>query len=299
MRIALVGQPNCGKSTIFNQVAGYKSITSNFPGKTITYTSTSININGTTFELIDLPGTYSLSSSDLAELETRNYLLSGKADVVINVVDSSILIRSLELTLQLLELGIPIIMCLNMIDEALRKGMIIDDKKLSNILGIIVCKSVASKGYGIKNLFQIALKSGAQKLRKPEVVPFSKDVEVVIEKLINRIDEYLKDEIILSKRLMAVKLLERDSYFIEKVQKKSPEMIEEVESLRKILEKSHGKTSDQVISSERHSLAMNIFEDVVEVKHGKRTTLRDKFDNWLLHRYLGYLFLFIIPPLRI
>jgi len=294
IKIALVGQPNCGKSTIFNQVAGYKSITSNLPGKTISYNATSVNINGTSCELIDLPGTYSLSSSDPTELETRDYQIKKKADIVINVIDSSVLIRSLELTLQLLELEISIILCLNMIDEAERKGIVINNKKLSDILGVTVCRAIASKGHGIKDLFQTSLIITSKTIENPRIIPFSKDVEEVVKNLIDKIYEHIKDWNSIPRRLLALKLLERDEFFIDEIQKKSPKLIKESETFQKTLETSHGKTSDQVISSERHFLSMNIFEEVIELKNGKRTTLRDKFDNLFLHEYFGYIFLFII-----
>ena len=269
IHIALVGQPNCGKSTIFNQVAGYKSITSNFPGKTITYNSTLITINGDVARLIDLPGTYSLASTDVTELETRNFIISKKADIVINVVDASVLIRSLELTLQLLELEIPFILCLNMLDEAKRKGMIIDDTRLSQILGIKVCKSIASKGFGIKELFKKSVAEAIKREYKPNIVPFNKDIEEVIKGLNGQIEPAIQDSLKLPRRFITLKLLENDKPFIGKVKEEAPELIKKARKYQKLLYESHGKTSDQVISSERHSLAMNIFEGVVEVKHGK------------------------------
>jgi len=106
MKIVLAGQPNCGKSTIFNHIAGDKAMTSNIPGTTVKYTETKTHINGYTCNCIDLPGTYSLTSSDPAELEARKHLLSGEVNVIINVVDVSLLCRSLELTLQLLEIEV-------------------------------------------------------------------------------------------------------------------------------------------------------------------------------------------------
>ncbi|MCK4782344.1 MAG: 50S ribosome-binding GTPase, partial [Desulfobacteraceae bacterium] len=130
MRVALAGQPNSGKSTIFNALAGYKSITSNFPGKTVKYTKSSVTVFGKTFEIVDLPGIYSLTAIDLAELEARKYILSGEADVVINVIDASLLSRSLEFTIQLIDMHVPMVICLNMMDEARRKGIDIDAEKL-------------------------------------------------------------------------------------------------------------------------------------------------------------------------
>ncbi|GAI62936.1 unnamed protein product [marine sediment metagenome] len=178
MKIALMGQPNSGKSTIFNHVAGYKAVTSNFPGKTVEYTLTKFKIFGQVIELVDLPGTYSLTSFDLAELEARKYLLNGDVDAVINVVDASLLSRSLELTLQLLELKLPMVICLNMIDEAERKGIRINVEKLSKVFGVPVVPAVAIKGKGVKWLFSTAYKVGEKK-KISKTINFSKDVEEI------------------------------------------------------------------------------------------------------------------------
>src|SRR4030042_5050648 len=123
MKIALVGQPNCGKSSLFNSVAGYKTVASNFPGTTVECLSSLVCLNGESFELVDLPGIYSLSTPEKEERLTRDYLLRKKPDLVVNIVDYSVLSRSLELTLELLELRLPIMISLNMIDEAKRKGI--------------------------------------------------------------------------------------------------------------------------------------------------------------------------------
>ncbi len=157
LRIALVGQPNCGKSTLFNSVAGYRSITANFPGVTVHYTRSRVQLNGQTAELIDLPGTYSLTASTPAESATRDFLLQEGIDTVINVIDASVLSRSLELTLQLVELGLPVVVCLNMMDEAHRKGIRIDGGALAGELGVPVVETVAAEGVGIHELFQTAL----------------------------------------------------------------------------------------------------------------------------------------------
>ena len=160
MKFALVGQPNCGKSTIFNHVAGYKAITSNFPGKTVKYSISKMIFQGMISEIVDLPGSYSLTSFDLAELETRKYLLNKEIDVVINVIDASLLGRGLELTLQLLELNLPILICLNMIDEAEGKGININANELSRLLKVPVVTAVAHKGLGINELFEETFKMG-------------------------------------------------------------------------------------------------------------------------------------------
>ena len=148
IRIALAGQPNSGKSTLLNQVAGYRQITSNFPGKTVQLLSSKVSITGEVVELVDLPGTYSLTSSDEAELEARNYILRGEADVVVDVVDATVLGRSLEFTLQLMQLGAPLVICLNMMDETEHKGLKIDIDKLSGLLGFLLFLLLQAKGKG-------------------------------------------------------------------------------------------------------------------------------------------------------
>jgi len=214
MKIALMGQPNSGKSTVFNDVAGYKAITSNFPGKTVKYTLTKFNLLGQTIELVDLPGTYSLTSFDLAELEARKYLLKGNVDVVINVIDASLLSRSLELTLQLLELKLPMVICLNMIDEADRKGIKINIEKLSKVFGVPVVPAIAVKGKGIKELFSTACEVGEKK-KIGKTINFSKDVEDVITQLSIQIKKkQIDQEFNVPERFLALKYLENDSYFM-------------------------------------------------------------------------------------
>lgn len=293
MKIALMGQPNSGKSTIFNHVAGYKAVTSNFPGKTVKYELTKLNLLGRTAELVDLPGTYSLTSFDLAELEARKYLLKGNVDIVINVIDASLLSRSLELTLQLLELKLPMVICLNMIDEAERKGIKIDIEKLSKIFGVPVVPAVAIKGKGIKELFSTAHKV-EEKKKIGKTINFSKDVEDVVTKLSIQIKKkQIEQEFNVPERFLALKYLENDSYFMENYKKKSNVLFEEIANFQNILKETHGRQSDVVISSERHHLSMNIYESVVSLTK-PHTSLIDYLDNILMHPFLGYISLGLI-----
>ena len=335
MRIALAGQPNCGKSTIFNSISGYKAIISNFPGTTVKYIETKTLINGVTCICIDLPGTYSLTSGDLAEREARRHLLSGEVDVIINVVDSSLVIRSLELTLQLLELEVPMVLCLNMMDEAQRKGIQIDIGKLSDLLGIPVVPTIANTGKGLKELFLEVLKTGKEK-NKGKTLKFSKDIEAIIEELVLTLDsEWMVERHRLSpghlplrpsgatcpdkdrdrpsqsrpfihgdrpwpspagvnekvpSRFLAIKLLEKDEFFIKEVTGDRP-LFEQIERLQQGLEQSHGVPSDEVLSSERHALSMNLFERASTVIHPPRRDIRIVIDHWVMHPFLGYLIL--------
>ncbi|KQC10215.1 MAG: ferrous iron transporter B [Candidatus Cloacimonas sp. SDB] len=293
MKITLVGQPNCGKSTIFNHVAGYKAITSNFPGKTVTYSISKMTFQGMTSEIVDLPGSYSMTSFDLAELEARKYLLREKIDVVINVIDASLLGRGLELTLQLLELNLPTVICLNMIDEAETKGIIIDTDKLSHLLGLPVVTTIAHKGWGLNKLFETAFKVG-QKSAKSEFLTFSKDVEQVIKDL----SEYIKktdysEKFNVPYRFLATKLLENDQDFIDEIKNTDMEFIKAVQGYQHQLEQCRDRSSDEVISSERHHLSMQLYESVVKLSK-PRKEIRNYLDSVLMHPVFGYISLAVI-----
>jgi len=157
IRIALVGQPNCGKSTLFNQVAGYKAETGNFHGTTVTFTESKVRVSGEVIQLVDLPGTYTLQGTNPAEAEAQRYLGSEQVDVIINMIDATHLAQGLELTLELMELDRPMLVALNMVDEAKRTGLHIDGPGLQLRLGVPVLPLVASKGQGVLALFKNAL----------------------------------------------------------------------------------------------------------------------------------------------
>jgi ferrous iron transport protein B len=289
MRIALAGQPNCGKSTIFNHIAGYKAITSNFSGTTVKYTETRTHINGYTCTCIDLPGTYSLTAGDSAELEARRHLLSGEVDVVINVVDASLLIRSLELTLQLLELEVPMVLCLNMMDEAQRKGIQIDVQKLSYLLGIPVIPAIATTGKGLKELF-IEVLGVIDEKRKGRILKFSRDIEEIIGQMGFLLESEWEGNMKVPSRFLVVKLLENDEFFINKIGGKKHPLVQ-IRSFQEKLEQTHGVPSDEVISSERHALAMNLFEKASTVIHPPKKDFRIIVDHWVMHPLFGYLIL--------
>ncbi len=290
--IVLVGQPNCGKSTIFNEVAGYKSIASNFPGATVEYTYTRVRIESCVCNIVDLPGIYSLTSNDDMSKDTQKYLLNEPIDVMINVLDSSLLSRSLEFTLQLMELEIPMILCLNMIDEAERKGIEIDKRKLSSHLGISVVTTIASKGKGVSELLSQALET-AHKGRLPFHIKGHRDVENRIEEMIHILGDTLDPDSKFSKHLVATRLMERNEYFEQNIKKRYPKLIRNIERYRKEIEQIHGTTSDEVVNAERHSLSMSIYEKVTRLKKA-HIDWRDRIDEVLMHNFWGYFFLIAI-----
>jgi ferrous iron transport protein B len=287
-QIILVGQPNCGKSTIFNYVVGYKSVASNFPGITVKYTKGNLTLDNEEVEIIDLPGTYSLQTTDEAEYEAVKYLMdkAGKEDtIIVNVLDASVLSRSLELTLQLLELEMPMVVCLNMYDEAEKKGNSISLTKLSAILGVRCLKTIGKKGTGVYELFSVAGKAS-----KPKANPIS--YAPIIEKTIRLISTVFTENNLPEKwnyRFMAIKLFEKDksvSDFInEHLSKEETEKIRSyIDTMQKMLEED----SESLISSARHSASLNIFEQTVKVGSRKKKDFREKIDDVLMHPLFGY-----------
>lgn len=290
MRIAFVGQPNSGKSTLFNSVAGYKSLSANFPGSTVHYTFGKARVGGEIIEVVDLPGTYSLTASSPAESAAKQYLLEKEIDAVINVVDASLLSRSLELTLELIELQIPLVVCLNMIDEAERKGIHIDAAKLSELLGVPVATTVATKGVGVDQLFYVARRVARKRELPAGEILGHKDIEDVFAELAEHINGKIASRFPISKRLLAIKLLEGDEAFLEMADEGEKRLVAHYQNE---LEKTHGRPADMVIASERHALAMELAEAVSTVTKPRRD-IRDTIDDLLMHRVWGYAFLFLI-----
>jgi small GTP-binding protein len=186
VKVALVGQPNSGKSTLFNAVAGYRSLTSNFAGTTVEYTHGQARVGGAVLELIDLPGLYSLTPTSPVEEVSRDYLLGGDWDVIVNVLDASQLARSLELTLELLDLESPLVVCLNMMDEAARKGMTIDTHALEIALGVPVVEAIGARGRGIIETFRTAQEVASTGTR-PHAFVYAPEAESMVEGLAEKI----------------------------------------------------------------------------------------------------------------
>lgn len=285
--IVLIGQPNCGKSTIFNHVVGYRSETANFPGSTVEVARGEVRLNGGVSQLLDLPGVYSLTSSNHAEAAAKQFLLRSEVDLIINVLDSSLICRSLELTLELQELGLPMVVCLNMVDDAERKGIRISTDQLSRRLGLPVLQTVASRGQGIRELFACAMKYGRRgAASRPAPSRWSRDVEAAVSDIESSLLAD-KQEFSLPRRFVAVKLLESDEDVSTMV---TPAAEVVAEHARRQLERVRGKSADTVIMAERHDEAMRTFEEVATVGR-PRADIRAALDRLLTHPLWGYLFL--------
>jgi len=284
MRFILAGQPNSGKSTIFNSVAGYRSATANFPGSSASFTISHALILGREVEVIDLPGIYSLTSSQEIAGTAEGYLLEEEYDLIINVVDASRLGRSLELTQQLLELERPMIVALNMMDEAARGGMEVDREALSRQLGVPVVPTVGRRGLGLKELFRVALQH-AHRSEPALSLTLDREVEEALEEVAELLETSGVDDSV-PRRLMAEKLLERDPHFEREVYASQPELKKKVRGVAAVLQKAHGWSADQVISGSRHAVA-HCIEDQVVTHHRPKIGWRERADRLLLHPWTG------------
>lgn len=215
--VALAGNPNTGKSTVFNYLTGLKQHTGNWPGKTVTRAEGSFEFNQKKFKIVDLPGTYSLLSTSTDEEVARNFILFGQPDVTVIVADSTRLERNLNLVLQILEITDRAILCLNLIDESNRNGIIINEKILSDELGIPVVPTIARSGKGIKDLLN---KIYDVSTRKFICNPFKlKGISKELNDAIEQIVKLLTDEFpnLPNKRWVALRLLEGDQSIINSI----------------------------------------------------------------------------------
>lgn len=287
--VIFIGQPNCGKSTLFNTVAGLKAETSNFPGTTVKHSHSKVNVDGRLLNIIDLPGTYSLNPSDEAEKVALSHLFIEKPDLIINVVDASILGRSLEMTLELIELEYPMIVALNMVDLAEKKGIKIDIKKLEERLGVPVVATIASHGRGVKELLSTALRH-LEERKSAEHLPWSRDVEEVVAGIERIIPPDFS--IVANKRFTAVKALEIEKqFFITMLGEINLPFKEAVVAAKAELEQRHSVPAYEVIAAERHHLAFKILEECSKVTRSKKISWQERVDSFIMHPFFGYVIL--------
>jgi ferrous iron transport protein B len=292
LRIALAGNANVGKSVLFNQLTGLNQIVGNWPGKTVERAEGTLHFKGYKIRIIDLPGIYSLSTFSMEEIVSRDYIAVDKPDIIVNVVDASALERNLYFTLQLLELEAPIIVDLNQVDCAAKKGVRIDAEKLSTALGVPVVPTVAITGSGIAELLStvIAVAEGKEKL-EPLKVTYGKEIEKRIKAIEGIVDTELPQICkVYPKKWIAIKLLERDADVAGKLKnyKSGQKILDYADKMASELEKMHGEPSPVVIASERYSLASKITKDVTVFEAPPRISLEQKLDAVTTHKILGY-----------
>ncbi|MCX7879542.1 MAG: ferrous iron transport protein B [Ignavibacteria bacterium] len=283
--VALVGQPNSGKSTLFNVLSDIKVSTANFAGTTVEYKETNINLFGNTVHLIDLPGLYSLNPVEMGEFLTLKFLIENEVDLIINVIDSTLITRSLELTIELLELGIPIVTALNMNDEAQKKGIHINEKKLSEFLGVEVVKISALYGKGINNLLEIVHSSLIYGSVKPNPIKFTHHIDEWINKIQNEL--YIEINSNINPRFWAIKLLENPEIVPKFVKISANEILEK--SKIDIIDK-HKTELFEAFAYERHHHSMEISHKTTKyISHFKMPFI-ERLDLLLLKPPTSFIF---------
>jgi len=284
--IALAGNANVGKSVIFNQLTGLHQHIGNWPGKTVEKAEGTMNFKGYTIDFIDLPGIYSLSTYSIEEIVSREYIATQKPDLVINVVDATLLERNLFFTLQLLELEATLIIALNQSDLAQKKGINIDTDKAEKVLGVPVVPTVAITGKGVSNMLEIAIEVIEKKHKIQPLKPkYGQEIEEKIDKLMELLS---KTDLKYPARWIAIKLLDADTEVEELVHEKNPQIIKVTEKLRAELEKFHGHSCPTVITSERYLVANKIAKEIQQITEPLKTPLREKLHTATTHRFFGY-----------
>ncbi len=295
LTIALAGNANVGKSAIFNQLTGLNQVTGNWPGKTVERAEGTLHFKDHNIRVIDLPGTYSLSAYSMEEIVSRDYLVLEKPDIIVNVVDASALERNLYLTLQLLELEVPMVMALNQVDFAAKKGLHINTEKLHEKLGIQAVPTVAVAGTGITELLSIAIDQATGiEVVQPQEIQYGKEIEEHIQALEDLVVANLGQLCtVYPSRWLAIKLLEKDADIIDKVKvlPNGKAYIDLVNEITSELETVHGETSPVIMASERYALASKIAKDAITVETSPRISVEQKLAEITTHRVWGYLVL--------
>lgn len=285
IKIGLAGNPNCGKTTMFNNLTGAKQYVGNWPGVTVEKKSGKIK-GYKDVELVDLPGVYSLSPYTLEEVVTRNFMIDERPDVVINIIDASNIERNLYLTTQILELGIPTVIALNMMDVIEKRGDIIDIEKLSKTLGCPVVKTSALKGNGTKEVAMKAIEIAKNNNSNSFNMNFSQEVKDALEDIKSLIKSNNINYLGATEQWMAIKIFERDSDFINKITLDN-NVKEKIESIIVKCEKEFDDDAEGIITGERYEFIGTLVSKVVKKKNTSKHTVSDKIDKIVTNRILA------------
>jgi len=276
VKIALAGNPNCGKTTLFNALTGSNQFVGNWPGVTVEKKEGKLKGHKDVV-IMDLPGIYSLSPYTLEEVVARNYLISERPDAIINIVDGTNIERNLYLSTQLLELGIPVIMAVNMMDIVAKSGDTINTAKLSEKLGCQVVEISALKGTGIMKAAEKAVALAGEKKAVPPVHKFAVKVENVLDKIEDQLGSDIPEE---QKRFFAIKLLERDDKIADQMSS-----VPDVSALIESLEKEMDDDSESIITNERYIYISSIIDECYKKKSKEKLTISDKIDKVVTNRW--------------
>ena len=285
IKIGLAGNPNSGKTTMFNNLTGAKQYVGNWPGVTVEKKGGKIR-GYKDVELVDLPGVYSLSPYTLEEVVTRNFMIEDRPDVVINIIDASNIERNLYLTTQILELGIPTVIALNMMDIIEKRGDKIDIDKLSQILGCPVVETSALKGKGTKDVAMKAIELAKGSNKIDFKMNFSSEVKSALEEIssllaINNIGQYGAND-----NWLAIKIFERDSNLMDKISL-SNNVKEKIEAIISRCEEEFDDDAEGIITGERYEFIGKVVSKVVKKKNNSKHTVSDEIDKIVTNRILA------------
>ena len=283
IKIALAGNPNCGKTTLFNALTGSNQFVGNWPGVTVEKKEGKLKkaYSGKESDVVimDLPGIYSLSPYTLEEVVARNYLITERPDAIINIIDGTNIERNLYLSTQIMELGIPVVMAVNMSDLVEKSGDKIHVDKLSAKLGCEACEISALKGTGIDVAVKKAIAAAKANKSVAPVHEFSEEVEKYITAAGNKLGTDVKEE---QKRFFAIKLLEKDDKIIEQMQTKV-DVSAEIEDM----EKEFDDDTESIITNERYVYISSIIDSCYTKNKKKAMSTSDKIDKWVTNRWLA------------
>nr|WP_319999393.1 ferrous iron transport protein B [uncultured Draconibacterium sp.] len=292
INIALVGNPNCGKTTLFNFISGSKEKVGNYSGVTVDVHKATFKSGGYTFNFYDLPGTYSLTAYSKEEIFVRKFIYEQTPDIVINVLDSTNLERSLFLTTQLIDMDLRVIMALNMFDELEKNKLKLDKEELSKLVGIPLIPTVSSKGLGLDSLIEkvIEVFEGRDNFSRHIHINYGKELEKSISNIRQKIkeDKPITDKI--SSRFLSIKLLEKDNQVIKLLSNYSNfDEIQEV-TLKEIkkIELLENDDSETVIANAKYSFIAGALRETYSNKRKEKKTQSEKIDSVLTNRYLGF-----------
>ncbi len=289
--VALAGNPNAGKTTIFNAFTGARQHVGNWPGVTVEKKEGTLKHRDKSIHVVDLPGTYSLTAFSLEEILARNFLVDESPDIVINVVDASNLERNLYLTVQLLEMGCKVVIALNMIDEATSQGIKINTHELAELLGVPVVATNAKKGVGLEKLLDTVIGEISDPESQNDNLSFNYGVELEEElgKIESELDKAGIHDKFLSNRWLSLKLLEGDPEVSKKILaiSDSSEIFNQVTESAKHLEDIFGDTPGILLADARYGFITGAIKAAVHVDRKDRVDISRRIDKWLTQRFLG------------
>ena len=278
IKIALAGNPNCGKTTLFNALTGSNQYVGNWPGVTVEKKEGKLKSNKDVV-IMDLPGIYSLSPYTLEEVVARNYLITERPDAILNIIDGTNLERNLYLTTQLTELGIPVVIAINMLDVLEKKGDVINTQELSKKTGCPVYEISALKGKGIQEAADAVVKFAKENKKFEVAHVFAKNVEDILENIAAKLPKDIPEE---QKRFYAIKLFERDSKILE-----TREDFPDIESIIADAENKFDDDSESIITNERYTYISGIIKGCYKKKSKEKLSTSDKIDRIVTNRWLA------------